>query len=126
MKKMGRPSRKTIASTLSFEAPDGETLYFSIDQKGKSNYLGNQKISFLECNAHDLIPTMSIKNKKKAEHSNEKSDSQKNTNKYPKFHIQFNDEKFNLFLEKIENRLNVEDFYKDFKLSNQMILPILA
>ena len=125
MKKMGRPSRKMVASALTFETPDGETLYFSIDKKGKSKFLGNNKIHIQKCIPHNIFTTESTANEKIIENSNKKYESQINKTS-PKFTIQFHDDKFNIFLKQIENRLNVDDFYKDFRLSNHMMLPILA
>lgn len=131
MTKMGRPSRKTIASVLMFEMPDGNVFYFEIDKKGKSRLIGNNQNQLStnlyinnDSNKYELSLTNYVSEKLNQQH--EISNEEKFYEKELTNSLELEIDKFDLFLEKIDNHLNIDNFIKDYKLSSNMLLPIDA
>lgn len=134
MTKMGRPSRKTIASVLMFEMPNGEVFYFEIDKKGKSRLIGNNQ-NQLNTNLYinndsfknELSPTNYASEKLNQQHeiSNEEILKEKHKKELTSS-LELEIDNFNLFLEKIDNHFDIDNFFKDYKLSSNMLFPIDA
>lgn len=128
---MGRPTRKPVASTIVFEDPNGEVFFFEIDKKGNSkkieddhkkiiieNNVNNSQTSYLSPN--DVL-SEALDVKQKIPNDSECLKNQKNSKK-----LELQIEKFNLFLEKIDNHINTDYFCQEYKLSSNMLLPFDA
>lgn len=135
---MGRPSRKTIASILKFEDPDGEILFFEIDKKGNSRMIINknnyqsffQTQKIIQDNLYNLQVDDQIVSSDQITDDEIKINKTEKTTENAEKGKQKTDsnqvEKFNLFLEEIENHMNMDIFYREFRLSDKMLIPISA
>lgn len=132
-KKMGRPSRKGTATAITLEDPNGDIMYFSIDNRGKANLLfATPKIknAYMNQNVPELItPSSSSDNLFGMSHDKlNSSDSvekpKRNKETKPIFKIE--ESKFDLFLEKINSRVDIDDFLRENRLSFHMLPPIIA
>lgn len=135
---MGRPSRKTIASILKFEDPDGEILFFEIDKKGNSRMIINknnyqsffQTQKTIQDNLYNLQVDDQIVSSDQITDDEIKINKTEKTTENAEKGKQKTDsnqvEKFNLFLEEIENHMNMDIFYREFRLSDKMLIPISA
>lgn len=128
---MGRPSRKGTATTITFNDPDGEMFYFTIDSRGKSNLIGrspNVNIGYVPINEPGSItPSSSSDNllgiSQCMENSCNKIENMTNA-KNEKTEEYDEIVNFEAFLEKINNHFNVDDILRENRLS--FLPPISA
>lgn len=135
-KKMGRPSRKGIASTIMLEEPNGEVLFFSIDNRGKSTFIGNKEKFNINANLlHESDETLTMTPSTSSDNleslSVTKMDNSFDTfnqNKLKKektmFHIEADN--LNMFLNDLNKNEDANDFLKTNRLSFHMLPPITA
>ena len=131
-KKMGRPSRKQIATSIMFEEPDGDIFLFRIDEQGQSHFCGNSHKNIVgklhnkpESILKKAIPDSLNDNSKNIIKIKESSDDlyvEKLSNSL-KYSVDM--DLFDSFVSLLENNTNISNVIKDYKLSNSM-LPFIS
>ena len=130
-KKMGRPSRKEKATHILLEIPNGETMIFSIDSHGNAKRLFKESKSCIENNiqneikisGHDSYSNLSSGNEFCAQNQSEKIEQSEQSIKEQQ---KFDSHKFDLFLEKINARVDITDFLRENNIYFNMLSPIIA
>lgn len=129
-KKMGRPTRKGTATTITYNDPNGEIFYFTIDNRGKSNFIGRSPIVTIGCVQHhepeSIIPSSSNENlleiaQEDAIKSNNIEKMTNNINKNTENYDEI--VKFDLFLEKINSHFDLDEVLRENRLS---FLPLIS
>ena len=129
MRKMGRPSRKSIATILSLEESNGNVVFFKIDCKGRSSIIGDKQslstksliLPKFSYNS-ELISTNYSKNADIIKDQYIKQEQSNITNQ----NLCSKKDNFNLFLELIDKRSHMNDFSNNLKLSSNMFPSYLT
>lgn len=124
MKKMGRPTRKMIASTLVYELPDGEIIYFEIDKKGNAQMIKSNNHHVYPNDESQNIQIIPVDKLDEKSQNSDKSDEKLDQKTLDNESIIIKN--LNSFLKQIENHISFDTFMRDFKLSDRMLFPINA